>query len=206
MNQRTFESLPLAVLPAWSHDDSGAPKARDRTLERPALRNVRPLGFGEHQRAPAGSMLAVSSSSPRLERTVDVVLRPAPGCPARCDRQTFTCHARSSTEPETVMPSSRVSSRFAQRSSPWREVPSPDVSFLVSGHRPSRERAGLTQVQLARKIGETQTFVSKCERGERRVDVVELRTFCKASGSNLKLFVAALEKALDERAGKGREK
>src|ERR1017187_1450491 len=93
MNQRTFESLPLAVLPAWSHDDSGAPKARDRTLERPALRNVRPLGFGEHQRAPAGSMLAVSSSSPRLERTVDVVLRPAPGCPARCDRQTFTCHA-----------------------------------------------------------------------------------------------------------------
>src|ERR1017187_9715387 len=83
MNQRTFESLPLAVLPAWSHDDSGAPKARDRTLERPALRNVRPLGFGEHQRAPAGSMLAVSSSSPRLERTVDVVLRPAPGCPAK---------------------------------------------------------------------------------------------------------------------------
>ena len=36
--------------------------------------------------------------------------------------------------------------------------------------------------------------------------MVELRTFCKASGSNLKLFVAALEKALDERAGKGREK
>jgi hypothetical protein len=29
----------------------------------------------------------------------------------------------------------------------------------------------LTQVQLARKIGETQTFVSKCERGERRIDV-----------------------------------
>ena len=72
--------------------------------------------------------------------------------------------------------------------------------------REARERAGLTQVQLARKIGETQTFVSKCERGERRVDVVELRTFCHAFGVDLKLFIAALEKALGERAGKGRQK
>jgi ribosome-binding protein aMBF1 (putative translation factor) len=70
--------------------------------------------------------------------------------------------------------------------------------------REAREHAGLTQVQLARKIGETQTFVSKCERGERRIDVVELRTFCKAFGSNLNLFVAALEQALANRAGKGK--
>jgi ribosome-binding protein aMBF1 (putative translation factor) len=51
-------------------------------------------------------------------------------------------------------------------------------------------------VKLAQKIGETQTFISKCERGERRIDVIELRTFCRAFGSNLKQFVAALEKAL----------
>jgi transcriptional regulator with XRE-family HTH domain len=70
--------------------------------------------------------------------------------------------------------------------------------------REARERAGLTQVQLARKIGESQTFVSKCERGERRIDVVELRTFCQALGLDLKQFVGALEKALRERAGKGR--
>ena len=64
----------------------------------------------------------------------------------------------------------------------------------------ARERAGLTQVQLARKIGETQTFVSKCERGERRIDVIELRTFCWAFGLSLKQFVGVLEKAI----GKGR--
>jgi len=34
----------------------------------------------------------------------------------------------------------------------------------------ARERAGLTQVQLAKRLGETQMFVSKCERGERRID------------------------------------
>jgi ribosome-binding protein aMBF1 (putative translation factor) len=62
--------------------------------------------------------------------------------------------------------------------------------------RESRERAGVTQVQLARKIGETQTFVSKCERGERRLDVIELRTFCRAFGLSLTQFVSALERAL----------
>jgi transcriptional regulator with XRE-family HTH domain len=64
--------------------------------------------------------------------------------------------------------------------------------------REARERAGLTQVQLARKIGETQTFVSKCERGERRIDVIELRTFCAALGLDLKRFVNALERVLDK--------
>jgi transcriptional regulator with XRE-family HTH domain len=68
--------------------------------------------------------------------------------------------------------------------------------------RETRVRAGLTQAQLARMIGETQTFVSKCERGERRIDVIELRTFCQAFGLTLKQFVVALERAL----GKGKSR
>ena len=63
--------------------------------------------------------------------------------------------------------------------------------------REKRQWAGLTQAQAARKIRETQTFVSKCERGERRVDLIELRTFCKAYGLILKQFVAALEREID---------
>jgi transcriptional regulator with XRE-family HTH domain len=62
--------------------------------------------------------------------------------------------------------------------------------------RGTRRRAGLSQAQLAEKIGETQTFVSKCERGERRIDVIELRTFCRAFGVSLKQFVSTLERAL----------
>ena len=60
----------------------------------------------------------------------------------------------------------------------------------------ARRDAGLTQTQLARKIGETQTLVSKCERGERRIDVIELHTFCRAFGMSLKQFVAALDRAI----------
>jgi transcriptional regulator with XRE-family HTH domain len=52
-----------------------------------------------------------------------------------------------------------------------------------------RRRAGLTQVQLARRVGENQSFISKCERGERRIDVVELRGFCRAFGVSLRFSV-----------------
>jgi transcriptional regulator with XRE-family HTH domain len=77
-----------------------------------------------------------------------------------------------------------------------KSIHSARYAIFLNVLREARERAGLTQVQLARKIGETQTFVSKCERGERRIDVIELRTFCQALGLNLKQFVGALERAL----------
>jgi transcriptional regulator with XRE-family HTH domain len=62
--------------------------------------------------------------------------------------------------------------------------------------RDTRERAGVTQVDLAASIGETQTFVSKCERGERRLDVIELRTICDALGVSFPDFVKSLDQAL----------
>ena len=77
-----------------------------------------------------------------------------------------------------------------------KSIHSARYAVLLKVLREARERASLTQEQLARKIGETQTFVSKCERGERRVDVTELRTFCQAFGLNLTKFVAALDKAI----------
>lgn len=36
-----------------------------------------------------------------------------------------------------------------------------------------REAAGLTQTELAEKLGEYQSFVARLESGQRRVDVVE---------------------------------
>jgi transcriptional regulator with XRE-family HTH domain len=62
--------------------------------------------------------------------------------------------------------------------------------------REVRRRAGLTQIDLAIRIGETQSFGSKCERGERRIDVIELRAFWSAFGVSLKEFEGSLERRL----------
>lgn len=60
----------------------------------------------------------------------------------------------------------------------------------------TRERAGITQEELAKRIGESQSFVSKCERGERRLDVVELRAVCEAIGVSFRSFARQLDDAL----------
>jgi len=50
--------------------------------------------------------------------------------------------------------------------------------FLDRLHE-ARRQAGLTQVEVAAKLRRPQSFVSKCETGERRVDVVELEQFAR---------------------------
>ena len=60
--------------------------------------------------------------------------------------------------------------------------------------REKREAAELTQIDLAERIGETQSYVSKVERGERRLDIVQLREFCKAMNMTLGDFVKEFER------------
>lgn len=66
--------------------------------------------------------------------------------------------------------------------------------------RDTRLAAGLTQEDVAERLGQTQSFVSKCERGERRIDVIELRMFCQALGVSFPGFVRKLDVSLRSRA------
>jgi transcriptional regulator with XRE-family HTH domain len=59
-----------------------------------------------------------------------------------------------------------------------------------------RKNARLSQVQLADLLKQSQSFVSKCERGESRIDIVQLRVFCKAFGITLAAFVHQFEERL----------
>ena len=54
--------------------------------------------------------------------------------------------------------------------------------------RQARQEAGLTQTELARTLQRSQTWVSKCELGERRVDFVELEDLAAALGKPVEWF------------------
>ena len=54
------------------------------------------------------------------------------------------------------------------------------IAFIAS----TRKAAGVTQAELAARLGKPQSFVSKVERGERRLDVVEFCQVAEALGSD----------------------
>ena len=64
---------------------------------------------------------------------------------------------------------------------------------LLALLRETRTKAGLTQAELASRLHRDQTFVSKYETGERRLDILELREVCRAIGIDFKQFIRALD-------------
>ena len=61
---------------------------------------------------------------------------------------------------------------------------SEDYALLVDLLVRTRKEAGVSQVELASRVGRSQPFVSYIERGERRVDVVEFYAIMKALGAD----------------------
>lgn len=59
----------------------------------------------------------------------------------------------------------------------------------------ARKDAGLTQQQLADRLGKPQSFVAKYERGERRLDVVEFLEITEALECDPVTVVQSLEEA-----------
>lgn len=64
-----------------------------------------------------------------------------------------------------------------------------DHARLLTLLRDERKRAGLTQQDVADRLGRPQSFVAKYEGGERRLDVLEFVSIAKALGADpLKLL------------------
>jgi transcriptional regulator with XRE-family HTH domain len=69
------------------------------------------------------------------------------------------------------------------------------VEVLVA----ARKAAGLRQVELAERIGKDQTYISRIEQGQRRVDVLEFYALAKAFGVDpASLYQSLVEKLPDE--------
>jgi len=60
---------------------------------------------------------------------------------------------------------------------------------LVSQLTKARKKAKLRQVDAAKKLGRTQSYISKIESGQRRIDTVQLKEFCRIYKKNLDFFL-----------------
>lgn len=60
----------------------------------------------------------------------------------------------------------------------------------------ARKRAGLTQVELSERLGKPQPFISKVERGVRRIDVIEFYAIARALRLEPLTLFARLSKRL----------
>ena len=78
-----------------------------------------------------------------------------------------------------------------------------EYAALLALLREARRAANLSQVQLAERLGQSQSFVSRMEIGERRLDLIQLRTICRVLGTTLPDFVQKLEERIVERRPQG---
>jgi transcriptional regulator with XRE-family HTH domain len=58
-----------------------------------------------------------------------------------------------------------------------------------------RKQAGIRQVQLAKKLKRSQTWIARLESGERRLDVIELLDLAEAIGFDAPALVAAVQQS-----------
>jgi transcriptional regulator with XRE-family HTH domain len=66
--------------------------------------------------------------------------------------------------------------------------------ILLQLLREVRREAGLRQVDLANRLGQPQSFVSKYESGERRMDLIDVHEVCEALDVSLADFVKRFQR------------
>ncbi|MDD4894278.1 MAG: helix-turn-helix transcriptional regulator [Candidatus Omnitrophica bacterium] len=71
-----------------------------------------------------------------------------------------------------------------------------DKTIFTDSHRElvnrlveARKKAKLTQVDAAKKLGRTQSYLSKIEAGQRRIDIVQLKEFARIYKKKIESFL-----------------
>jgi len=74
-----------------------------------------------------------------------------------------------------------------------REKWSARQTALLDALKRIRAESGQTQMELAAKLQRPQSYISKYEKGERRLDLIEISDICKSCGVSLADFVRVIE-------------
>jgi len=64
-----------------------------------------------------------------------------------------------------------------------------EYADFVAKLRQARLETSLTQMEVSKKLKKSQSFISKIESGEQRVDIIELKKFAKLYGKDINYFV-----------------
>ena len=75
----------------------------------------------------------------------------------------------------------------------------PEHEILRGLLRRARLEAGLSQTELGQRLGLSQLLISRSELGDRKIDALELRAFCRAMGISYPDFTRQLDDLLSER-------
>ena len=64
-----------------------------------------------------------------------------------------------------------------------------EYSRFINKLRKARHEAGLRQIDVAKKLRRTQSYVSRVEQGEQRLDILELKKFAKLYKKDINYFL-----------------
>jgi transcriptional regulator with XRE-family HTH domain len=82
---------------------------------------------------------------------------------------------------------------------------SAEYAALLRVLKRTRAGSGITQTELAEQLGMSQSAYSKLERGELRIDVIQLRIIATKIGVSLVDFIGDLEKEIGKRKPRKRK-
>jgi transcriptional regulator with XRE-family HTH domain len=74
----------------------------------------------------------------------------------------------------------------------------PENQIFLATLRALRSRAGLTQRDLAERLGRTQNYVTAAERGVVRLDGLQIRDWCEECGTDLTTWANEVEQGIRE--------
>ena len=72
-----------------------------------------------------------------------------------------------------------------------KSIYSKEYRKIIDLLKKARLESGLTQVEVAKKLRKPQSYISKCEAYERRVDLLELTKLAKIYNKPINFFIKA---------------
>ncbi|MFA6447155.1 MAG: helix-turn-helix transcriptional regulator [Patescibacteria group bacterium] len=70
-----------------------------------------------------------------------------------------------------------------------KSVYSKEYKEIINRLKSARVKAGLAQQEVANKLGKPQSYISKIESGERRLDVAEIKKFASIYKQDVSFFI-----------------